>query len=330
MKRFIKLLGAGAMMICMLSGCSARRLLVLYTSDPIGYLLQRIGGETIDAEPLQTGGTMEQDASLVDNADALIQNADVVFHFGESEPYIYRDQPFVNDEDTELVDLCSGNTIYEFSRYTKETDSEGNETWKQEAWYKGNAANEKEVMERDDCLWNDPVAMIGAARTVKNWLVSNQSRYAQRYEDAYQSLRSDLIRMDEAWQSLADQNEKNNYRIAFAVISNTWTSVQKSYDMEVYPVVLSRQGTMPDEDQLAVIEDRIRRDQVHWFLEESNLNDEEKMLASRIVEDCDLQIASINDLSSIPKGEGGAGSDYLSLMYDNMDTFEAIREERIR
>ena len=104
---------------------------------------------------------------------------------------------------------------------------------------------------------------------------------------------------------------------------------QKTYGFQVYPMILSKYGTLPSEAQLAIIEQRIKDDNVHYIVYEENMTQDMIDLFNRVQDDLGLTRVELSNLSSLTGGEIEAGKDYLSIMYENLAVLETMAEARV-
>jgi ABC-type Zn uptake system ZnuABC Zn-binding protein ZnuA len=101
---------------------------------------------------------------------------------------------------------------------------------------------------------------------------------------------------------------------------------QKTYGFQVYPVILSKYGVLPNAKQLELIEERIRTDGVKYIVYEPNMTDDMVTLFNRIEDDLGLRRVELSNLSSLTGSE--SGKDYLSIMYENLNALETMTEDR--
>ena len=105
-------------MVVLLCGCASAKRYTSYTIYPIGYLLNRIGGNRITPISIQTN-TLVQTSQIVKNYEEILEDSSVLFHIGNLEPYM----DLYDEQIAELIDLSSGdlsvlNCLYQYKRYT--------------------------------------------------------------------------------------------------------------------------------------------------------------------------------------------------------------------
>ena len=82
---------------------------------------------------------------------------------------------------------------------------------------------------------------------------------------------------------------------------------QKSYGIEVYPVILSKYGALPTKDQLEIIKKRIRNDHVRYMAMESNLPEDMVRLREKLIQELGLIPVELNNVSSLKESDQKAG-----------------------
>lgn len=318
-----------ALMICvfvtLLNGCARVRRKIAYTIYPIGWLIQRIGGSIYDTVSIQNGNTLLQNASIREDYQSVLETSKVLFHLGDCEPYLRVYEEDILATDTEEVDLSVMNAVYNFDRYTRVRDN-GTVTWEETPYYDSEAFSDIDQDKKDLYIWLDPVSMLAMAGDILSWMEADYPEEADTFVQNYNLLKQDLIELDAEYQQLANGLIQDNRQISFAVISVSFGCWQKAYGIGVYPVMLSKYGVLPNDEQLAAIEERIRSDNISLIVHETNLNEAEEALYQRVKEECGLSEISLSSLSSLSEGEEASGKDYLSLMYDNLQILRELDE----
>ena len=110
-------------------------------------------------------------------------------------------------------------------------------------------------------------------------------------------------------------------------MSSCFTSWQKNYGFAIDPVVLSRYGSLPNEEQLQAIEKKIKEDDMKYISYEPNMSEDMIELYKRVKEDCQLSKIDLSNLSSLSDEEYNAGKDYISISYQNLQNLKSIIEK---
>lgn len=326
LKRIIHLILAVFLVIPCLQGCAQRRNKIAYTIYPVGYLIQRISGDTMQYASIQKSDTVVQRAKIADDYQSILKQSYVLFHIGDLEPYLSVHHTEISATGVQDMDLSADNAVYDFGRYVKKNTESGS-IESVEPYYSGEQFDDVDVNAKDLCLWIDPIAMMSMGKDIRDWLIRNNPNEESLYTENFRKLEDDLINLDAQYQNLSAELSENNQRIAFVSMTPSFGNWQKGYGFSVYPVVLSKYGVLPDEEQLRIIEERIRKDHVHYIVKEPNLPEDMAELEERVKNDCTLQEVSLSNLSSLSDSENKQGKDYLSIMYENLNTLKDMAED---
>ncbi len=317
-----KCLSALLSVVLLIQGCTAQKKRISYTVYPIGYLLEYIGGSTFDSVSIQTD-MFVQKSTIEDGYLDEISDSDVFMYIGELEPYLTVTGSDIKETGVTTLDLSAMNAIYDFRRYTSETTSTGT-YFNESDWYEGSVFSKVDMYEKDVSLWMDPVAMLSMGKSIYDWLCDNYGENSDYYTTRYNLLESDLVNLDAQFQVLATSLSNSEKTIRFVSMTPSFGNWQKAYGFEVYPVILSKYGVLPNEEQIQEIEERIIEDEVKYIAYEENLDDETYALYERIKNDCDLQSFTLSNLSSLTEEQVLEGKDYLSIMYENLTALQTI------
>ncbi len=318
MKRILKLL---CICICvsMMSGCRVKIAKVCGTNYPVVYLINRIGGSYVESCNL-SANELIQIAGVSDTFEKDLEEADVVFTISSLEPYaaIYSEE-FARSA-SKTIDLAHSSAIYKFKRYIT-TSVDNNKVVVETDYYEGDAFSKIDTYEKDVVLWMDPISMMSMAKTITQTLSNLYPENARDFEKRYNELEIELATLDAEFQNVMTSNSD----IAFVSITPSFGNWQKSYGFRVYPVILSKYGALPSDEQLEIICSKIVRDGVKYIAHEENLSEEMEALYKKVKEKCNLSEISLNNISSQNSEDKKNNLDYMSLMYENLAQIEAIR-----
>lgn len=317
MDRNLKRILAGLLCFALVlaSGCTHTSRMIAVTVYPIQYLVERIAGSTVRVTCVQTDDTV-QDATALSSFSTILDNSAVFIHMGNLEPYLSVQQDNIREHARDELDLSSSSALYEFARY----DSEGNTS----AYYDDESFAYVDVCEKEQAVWLDPIAMLSMGRSITADLKERYPEDADYYQANMDTLASELIDLDGEYQSFASSLSKEGETIRFVTMSNGFGIWQNAYGFEVYPVVLSRYGVLPDAKQLEVIKERIAADDVQYIVYEPNMSEEMKVLYNTLEEEMGLTGIELSNLSSLSEQQNEDGRDYMSIMKENLLVLETI------
>ena len=305
-------------LIFVISACTPSRPLICVSVYPMEYLVKRLGGNQVDVCQLTQGEYMPLSQF---NQEALpqIQQADLILYFGQLEPYfdIYRDDIF--DSSADSLDILSLTPVLPFKRFNPVTVG-GNRIWVESRYYESIAFDLVDMYQQDPYVWLDPINMLSIAKVIRDYLVSNYPENEAVFNTNFTSLQNDLVLLDAQYQLL--KNETNN--IKFVSISPSFGHWQKAYNVEVYPVVLSRYGVLPNSTQLNIIKETIIQNEVQYIALEPNLSESHQALFNQLVDELELTIINLSNITSLTQADRDNNKDYLSLMLENLRLLESI------
>ena len=316
-----------SVILCLLAvGCGTVRSGVVYTIYPIGFLIERLAGVNFNAQSIQEDFTVVQRAQLKENYRNMLNGAELFLHIGDLEPYLSVISQDVRSSGVTDMDLSTLNAIYDFARYTQFITEDGVRYEKSE-YYKGDTFSDIDTDTLDLCLWNDPIAMLSMAKNICDWLVKAYPDQRDQFRENLSHLEKDLIDMDAQYQALATSLINNHEEIRFVSMTASFGNWQKTYGFQVYPVVLSKYGVLPNAEQLSLIKQRIIADNVQYIVYEANMTDDMKQLFAQLEDELGLTRVELHNISSLTETEESMGKDYISLMYENLSVLETMRKE---
>ena len=322
--KFLKKILCLVTIVC-LCACSSNKNSVktyhTYTCYPVGYLLNRIGGDRIATISIQNGFDI-QNANIVNNYQDIIEDTICFYYINGLEPYMDLYGNDILSTNVDKIDL-SASSIYSFKRYTP-VNVNGAISFVENAYYDGDIFEETNPYTNDLFLWLSPIGMLSMAKQIYLYLSSNYVEQASFFEENYKELENDLITLDAAYQSLANSLVKDNKQIKFVSLTPSFGCWQKAYGIEVYPVCLSKYGALPTDSELEIIKNRIIADKVEYIVYEPNMSEDMLDLFSELEKELNLKRVNLSNISSLTITQKTDNKDYLVLMYENLAALNSI------
>ncbi|NLH63829.1 MAG: zinc ABC transporter solute-binding protein [Erysipelotrichaceae bacterium] len=330
MRKVGKMLLAACLCLPLFTACSPAKRTIAYSIYPIGWLLNVISGNTLSTVTVQSEEqpAVVQSAVLKSNYRDLLKSSKAFFHIGGLEPYLSVMGKTISDSGTDEEDLSSMNAVYNFNRYSA-VIADGEKKYIESAYYEGKVFDNIDMMSKDLCFWNDPISMLSMAKNIRDWLQKTYPANADVYQNNYLKLQTELIDLDSKYQEYGAALSQKKQMISFVTVTASYGSWQKTYGFHVYPLVLSKYGVLPNEQQLAAIEARIKKDGVKYIVYESNLNEEMSALFYRVANDLGLSRVDLSNLSALSISQTESGKDYLSIMYENLAGLQTMKASAI-
>lgn len=293
---------------------------VVVTSYPVEFLVRTLAGERVQVERLYEG-SVPQTAVIRSDYEKVLKDADAIFYINELQPYWEVYEKEINNEanNLEFIDLAERSVLYDFARYTTiRVDDEQHVV--ESSYYSPAAMANTDMYDKDPFLWMDPLAMTSMARTIKDWLVKNYPDEASIYEERYSQLEINLTHLQADYQNLRNHSGQ----ILFATVTPSFGNWQRSFNLEVYPLSISKYGVLPNETLLNDIRDRLSSDTVGYIALESGLSSEQLQLYNQIKVEFDLQEIKLKNLFTLTEEDVELNADYFTIMYENLETLESM------
>lgn len=290
---------------------------IFVTSYPMEYVAMRLIPENITIHNLSLG-VIASRSTLNMTAFHQMKASDVVFRTGQLEPYLdlYRTQ--IETKGVQIIDLAA-NTL---------TTTERTSIFEQYGTQLGIDEETLDVFDsidhyrQDSYLWMDPMVMISMSKTMKETMVSLYPDSATEIEDNYNKLHKDLTALDASYQILNNQYDT----LKMASMTPSFNSWENLYPLEIYPVVLSRFGSLPNSQQLELMKEVLVNQEVYYFILEPHLPNDMLELAQEIVSQLSLTHIPMHDLFALTDAQRDAEQDYLSLMNENLQNLLILVE----
>lgn len=104
--------------IFVLSSCKVSKTQIAYTVYPIGYVIDRLGNDSVNYVSVQNDNENIQSATLKDDYQQILADSGIFLHIGNVEPYLDSLKDSLSANDISDYDLSGLNAIYMFHRYT--------------------------------------------------------------------------------------------------------------------------------------------------------------------------------------------------------------------
>ena len=305
-----------AMLTTSLSGCANEKATVTTTVYAVKYLIEQLAGDKVDVEYISSDEFIQR-ANIVENYDEILQKTTVFFYIDELEPYLSLYPEILQDYSMKVINLASLSAIYDFKRYT--TIKVGDESViKEGPYYDSDLFEHVDIYNKDPFIWLDPIAMSSMAATIKDWLCSYYPEDTLTFENHFKELQQTFVRMDAEFQSLRDISN-----IKLVTLTASFGNWQRLYGIEVYPLILSKYGVLPTDEQLAYIESQIQANNVKYIVYDDTIIDEDMLnLYQQVKDDLNLTEIDLSSLSRLSENDIEKDKDYITIMYENLTALE--------
>ena len=258
---------------------------------------------------------------LVSNYKDILERCSLFVYIGELEPYIDIFEQEIQAIDIDIINLASLSAIDNFSRFTTTTTDSGVTVITESKYYNSPLFDLVDIYKKDPYIWLDPIAMASMASTIKDWLESYYPEDTLMIENNWKTLQANLVRLDVEYQSLKAMKD-----LKIVTVTPSFGNWQKSYGIKVYPLILSKYGVLPNEEQLAFIEKEIQDNKVKYIVYDETLPEDMLELYERVKTDLKLTEINMSSLSRLSQKNIDSSMDYMTIMYQNLraldDAFE--------
>ena len=297
------------------NGTGEDKNIVYVTVYPLQYLVEEIAGETVEVK-LVPGATAHGDSfdwsakEIIDMSDSDL----LFFVNGGADNYVPSNASVFEGGNVELIDMSEHIMYNEICLTHTHTHDEDEEEETEPVVCDENSLTE------DPHFWLDPVKMIQAAEFVKTKLISTFSENQELYNNNFTVLNASLEHLDQDFQEMAD--------LAVKPIMTTvrlFTYWEERYEIEIISITNdihsseSNPGDIIDLAAEAVVHG------ISYILFEKNAN---SPAGDQVLEELKITYPNadklyLHGLGVITTDEIENGSNYISIMYDNLEVLKS-------
>ena len=303
-----------AMLTCCLTGCVNQRATVTTTIYPVKYLIEQLAGDRVDVEYISTDDFIQR-AEMVDKYKDILDRTTLFIYVGELEPYMDVFENEIMSYKFEIINLANLSAVNKFKRYTTVTVNNTTVTTESD-YYNSDLFDMVDMYDKDPFIWLDPIAMASMASTIKDWLQSYYPEDSLIFENNFKTIQANMVRMDAEYQSLKNLNVK------LVTVGCTFGNWQKPYNVQVFPLVMSKYGVLPSDEQLAFIKKTIVENDVKFIVRDETLPEDMMALYEQVRDELKLKEISMSSLSKLSDEDKDKNKDYMTIMYDNLISLE--------
>lgn len=303
------------MLMSSLLGCEVKTLVITTTVYPIQYIINQLVGDKVVVEYINTNDFIQR-STVKENYRDILEHTDLFLFIGELDPFMDIYEQEIQSYDFDIINLASLSAIDQFKRFTT-TKVNNISVLTESAYYDSPLFNQVDTYNKDPFIWIDPIAMASMASTVKEWLQKRFPEDTLQIENNFKALQASLVRMDAEYQNL-----KNLKNVKVATTAATFGNWQKAYGVQVYPLVLSKFGVLPNEEQLKFIEDKLKEDDVKYIVMDPTLPEDMIDLYETVKKDLNLKEIKLSSLSILAEEDIEKNKDYMTIMYENLVELE--------
>lgn len=303
------------LLIISLTSCTNSKARITTTVYPVAYLVKYLAGDLVDVQYLSSNDFI-CNSKVVENYQNILKNTDLLLYIGELEPYFDIYEDILNDYHFEKINLASLSAIYNFKRYSY-VDAGGITVVREEDYYDDPLFKGEDTFKKDPFIWLDPLAMSSMAATIKQWLQGYYPESEIVIENNFKTLQEKLVRLDLEYQNLKELKDAK-----FVTVAPTFGNWQKSYGIVVDPLIISKYGVLPTDEQYEYLKKYIKTNKIKYIVNDRTLNEEMAELYNRIKTELSLKEIKLSSLSILSQEDLDDNKDYMTIMLENLNALE--------
>ena len=312
MKWALSLVGATAL----LAGCGAAgsttentesdKLQVVTTFYPMYDFTKQVAQDDAEVSMLLEAGMEVHSFEPSSQMIAEIQDADV-FIYNSPEMETWVPDVLASIDTSDMVVICASDAIT-LLEYEGEAHAHDHESEEEGA----NAGNSHTV---DPHVWLDPVLAQTEVSTIAEGLAEADPDNAEDYLENAGIYNGKLNELDEAYRAAFEGTENRTFvtqHAAFAYLA-------ARYDLNQISVTGLNAEVEPSAAALATLSDYVKANNISHIYFENNASSQ---TAETLAEEVGVELAVLSPLEGITEEDQKKGSDYISVMLDNLEALK--------
>ena len=312
MKWALSLVGATAL----LAGCGAAgsttentesdKLQVVTTFYPMYDFTKQVAQDDAEVSMLLEAGMEVHSFEPSSQMIAEIQDADV-FIYNSPEMETWVPDVLASIDTSDMVVICASDAIT-LLEYEGEAHAHDHESEEEGA----NAGHSHTV---DPHVWLDPVLAQTEVSTIAEGLAEADPDNAEDYLENAGIYNGKLNELDEAYRAAFEGTENRTFvtqHAAFAYLA-------ARYDLNQISVTGLNAEVEPSAAALATLSDYVKANNISHIYFENNASSQ---TAETLAEEVGVELAVLSPLEGITEEDQESGSDYISVMLDNLEALK--------
>lgn len=312
MKWALSLVGATAL----LAGCGAAgsttentesdKLQVVTTFYPMYDFTKQVAQDDAEVSMLLEAGMEVHSFEPSSQMIAEIQDADV-FIYNSPEMETWVPDVLASIDTSDMVVICASDAIM-LLEYEGEAHAHDHESEEEGA----NAGHSHTV---DPHVWLDPVLAQTEVSTIAEGLAEADPDNAEDYLENAGIYNGKLNELDEAYRAAFEGTENRTFvtqHAAFAYLA-------ARYDLNQISVTGLNAEVEPSAAALATLSDYVKANNISHIYFENNASSQ---TAETLAEEVGVELAVLSPLEGITEEDQKKGSDYISVMLDNLEALK--------
>ncbi|MBM9460282.1 zinc ABC transporter substrate-binding protein [Nocardioides sp. zg-536] len=311
----MRFLPALAALVLLGAGCSALdddpagdgEVRVAAATYPLAWVAERLSeGTGTKVDLLTRPGGEAHDLELGVQETALVADADLVVLQGGFQPAV--EETVAQNATGRVLDAADVVDLVAIDESHEEHaahDGHGDEHAEESHDHHGHG-------DTDPHFWLDPIRMVALGEEVADLLAAVDPEHAERYRENLETLRTDLVDLDETWTAGLERCARDTI-----VVSHDAFGYLEKYGLEVASIVGLSPDAEPTGAALGELQQLIRREGITTVFSEPL----KPALGKNLARDLGLTEGVLDPIEGLSKDS--SDEDYLSLMEANLEAIRA-------
>lgn len=289
---------------------------VYVTLYPMYYLVEAIAGDTVEIEYVP--GSSSHGDSIDWSAKEIIamSDADLLFFVnGGADNYIPANASVFEGGNVELVDMSTHITYNEIClTHSHEHEEEEDDHEEEPEICDSNSLTD------DPHFWLDPVKMKYAADVIKGKLISAFPEHSEKYENKFTGLYNLLEQLHTDYEAMAVTAIK-----PIMTTVRLFTYWEERYGLEIISITNDVHSSESNATEIIELVEEAEMHYIEYILFEKNANSPagEQVLTQLQINNPGADKKYLHGLGKLTTDEIENDSDYISIMYDNLEVLIA-------
>lgn len=320
MKKFLKPFVIIILIIVVLVGIlyneSRNRVRVFTTIEPIVFFTERIGGDHVEVFNISQG-TSIQNATVDFEVLEQIRKDDVFFYISDLDPHFAIYESYLREKGVKMYDLSLDSIRIEYMQYLGDQEFNDDKVSILSDFYRGEF-NDLNLFTFDPFIWIDPVSAMSLSATITNKLSEILPAHAREFNESHERIKYELAVIS------ARHHQDDQELVTILSLSNSFTSLQRAYNVSIIPISITRNEQMPSEKQMDMIRQSIEKYDISHIAIENNMSPQLIQLGEQLASEYGLQTIYLDNLSL--SDFSASDRNFLTQLENNLAQLALIRE----
>lgn len=282
----------------------------IYTTVyPLQYFAERIGGDAVNVQSIYPPGADEHSFDPTQKEMMKLADSDLFFYIGLGlEGFVENAEKTLKKEHVKMIATADA--------ITEDMLEEGHEHEEHEE-----DENHEEHGEFDPHVWISPVLSDALAFSVKEALIEAAPDKKEQFEENFEALRDDLIKLDRQFIDMASDAPTKTFYVSHAAFGY----LADTYGLEQVAIAGLNSQSEPSQKQLATLVQEAKEQNIKYVLFEQNITSK---LTDVIRKEIDAEALMLHNLSVLTTEDIKNEEDYMSLMEQNVETLKQALSDK--